>query len=87
MGTLAVMLSEIITNYSLVGTREGLMGSMISTGALVALLTTIVLQGKFKKANIIILGGILASVMLIVKVIPMPFAMFILACFVIGFGH
>lgn len=87
IGTLAVLLSDIIDSYSLTGTREGLMSSMISIGALAALLALIIFQGKYKKSQVIILCGILASVMLIVKGIPMPFTMFLLACFMMGFGH
>lgn len=86
-GILAVLLNDIIDQYSLVGTREGLMSSMISIGALLALLATIVYQGRFKKTQIIIVGGILASAVLITQGIPMAFAMFLLACFMMGFGH
>lgn len=86
-GILAVLLSDIIDNYSLAGTREGLMSSMISIGALVALLATIVYQGRFKKTQVIIIGGFLASVILITQGIPMAFTMFLLACFMMGFGH
>ncbi len=86
-GTLAVLLSDIIDFYSLSGTREGLMSSMISIGALIALLVSILIQGRFKKIQIIIVGGFLASMMLIVKGISMPFTMFLVACFIMGFGH
>ena len=86
-GILAVLLNDIISHYSLEGTREGLMGSMISTGALIALLTTIFLQGRLKKTQIIVLGGFMASIVLITQGIPMPFALFLVACFGMGFGH
>lgn len=86
-GILAVVLSDIINHYALIGTQEGLMGSMISTGALIALLTTIFLQGRLKKTQIIILGGLLVSAVLMIQGIPMAFLLFLLACFVMGFGH
>jgi len=86
-GIVAVLLSDIISQYALVGTQEGLMGSMISTGALIALLATIFLQGRLKKTQIIIWGGFLASAVLIIQGIPMPFILFLLACFTMGFGH
>lgn len=86
-GILAVLLSDIINYYTLEGTEEGLMGSMVSTGALIALLTTIFLQGRLKKPQIIIWGGFLASAILIVQGISMPFMLFLLACFTMGFGH
>ena len=86
-GILAVLLSDIINNYSLVGTREGLMNSMISMGALTALLVTIVFLGRLKKIHIIIFFGIFTSMMLIVQSAPMPFAVFLLSCFVMGFGY
>lgn len=86
-GILAVLLNDIINNYSLTGTSNGLMSSMISIGALAALLITIVYQGRFKKTQIIIVCGFLTSVMLIIQGIPMAFTMFLLACFIMGFGH
>jgi len=86
-GTLAVLLTDIINTYSLVGTREGLMSSMISIGALTALVIIIFFNGKLKKAQILIVCGVLTSVVLITQGISMPFAMFLVACFVMGFGH
>ena len=86
-GILAVILNDIIDYYSLEGTRDGLMSSMISIGALIALLVTIVYQGKFKKTQIIIVGGFLACAMLIIQGIPISFSMFLLACFIMGLGH
>lgn len=86
-GTLAVLLSDIIDNYSLVGTNEGLMSSMISIGALVALMFTIVFQGRFKKPYIIIACGLLTTGMLVLKGFSMPFIVFLVICFMEGFGH
>ncbi len=86
-GTLAVLLSDIISTYSLTGTNEGLMSSMISIGALAALIFTIFFQGKIKKPYIIIACGFLTTAMLLTKGIPMPFIMFLMICFFEGFGH
>lgn len=86
-GTLAVLLSDIINSYSLTGTREGLMSSMISMGALAALFAFIAVQGRLKKPQIITVCGFLASIMLMIKGIPMPFTLFLIACFLMGFGH
>lgn len=86
-GTLAVLLSDIIDNYSLVGTNEGLMSSMISIGALVALIFTIIFQGRFKKPYIIIACGLLTTGMLMLKGFSMPFIVFLVICFMEGFGH
>lgn len=86
-GTLAVVLSDIIGSYGLRGAQEGLMSSMISIGALAALLATVLFQGKYKKAQVIIRCGLLACGALLAKAIPMPFALFLLACFIMGLGH
>ena len=86
-GTLAVLLSDIINNYSLTGTNEGLMSSMISIGALAALIITILFQSRFKKPYIIIACGFLTTAMLMTKGITMPFVLFLLICFMEGFGH
>lgn len=86
-GTLAVLLSDIINSYSLQGTQVGLMSSMISFGALAALVASIMYQSKFKKTQIIIFCGFLTSLMLITKGIPMLFVMFLGVCFAMGFGH
>lgn len=86
-GTLAVLLTDIISNYSLEGTSEGLMSSMISIGALAALFASIAFLGRLKKTRNIIFFGFLTSVILVIQGIPMPFTMFLLACFVMGFGH
>lgn len=63
------------------------MSSMISIGALAALFASIFFLGRLKKTRNIIFFGFITSVILVVQGIPMPFTMFLLACFVMGFGH
>jgi MFS family permease len=86
-GILVVLLNDIITCYQIKGTQEGLMSSMISVGSLTALFTTIFLQGRFKKANFIIVSGLLATVMMIIQGIPMSFPMFLAAGLLMGYGN
>lgn len=85
-GTLAVMLNDIIRSYSLKGVEEGLMSSLVSAGAVTALLGTIILQGRVRKTQWIIGGGLLMSLMLMVKGASVPFGMFLTACFAMGLG-
>lgn len=86
-GILAVLLNSIIDDYALAGIQEGLMSSIFSVGALVALLINIVLRSKMRKAHIIIVGGFLASGALLLQGMSMPFIMFLGACFMMGLGH
>ena len=86
MGTLAVLLSDIIDTYTLAATQEGLMSSMISAGAFIALITLVLLQGRFKKPSIIIFCGFLAAAMSAVMGIIMPFTVFLICCLFMGFN-
>lgn len=86
-GILVVLLNDIITEYQIKGTQEGLMSSMISIGSLTALVTTILLQGYFKKAKFIIVCGLLAATMTVVQGIPMTFSMFLIASLLMGYGN
>ncbi len=86
-GVIAVLLSDIVKAYSLVGTQVGLASSMFSTGALVALLASIGLQSKFQKSHMILVCGLLCSAMLLVQGIPLPFPLFLGACMLMGMGH
>jgi len=86
-GILAVLLNDIIESYQLKGTQEGLMSSMISIGALTALITSILLQGYFRKPRWIVFSGLTAAIALILKGIPMPYFMFLIMCLIMGFGN
>ncbi len=86
MGALAVFLSDIIENYSLVGAQEGLMSSMISAGAFIALISLVLLQGRFKKPSIIIVCGFLTAAMSAALGLVKPFTLFLLFCLLMGFN-
>lgn len=86
-GILAVLLNDIIESYQLKGTQEGLMSSMISIGALTALITSILLQGYFKKSRLIVFSGLTAAAALILKGISMPYLIFLTVCLLMGFGN
>lgn len=86
-GILVVLLNDIIDSYQIKGTQEGLMSSMISIGSLAALFTTILLQGRFRKANFIVVCGALAAIMMIVQGIPMSFPLFLAAGLLMGYGN
>ena len=83
---MGVMLSHIVKDFSLLSSQEGLMSSCISSGALTALVIGIFLRGRVSKVQFIIGGGLLMSVMLFCKSLPMPFAFFLATCFMMGTG-
>ncbi len=86
VGMLAVMLNDIIHDYALHGVQEGLMSSLISVGALLALISTIMLQGRIRKVQWIMGGGLVMTLTLVVMGIPLPFIGFLAACLILGVG-
>ena len=84
---LAVLLNDIIDHYALAGTQEGMMSSVVSIGALIGLLGTIVFRARLTKISIITGSGILAAVAVFAQGIPMPFMLFLGACLLLGIGN
>lgn len=77
---LPVVLDDLILKFSLSGGQEGIMSSFISLGALSALLGSTYLQGRVRKALVIIFAGISASIVLLIIGLSPGFIL-ILACF------
>ena len=86
IGIMAVFLTDIINNYQLLVNQEGLMNSMFSVGALIALVANISLQARFKKSAIIVVFGFIAAGSLLLQGIPMSFMFFLGSCLLMGFG-
>lgn len=85
-GIMGIMLNEVIDSYRLLPSQEGLMSSCISFGALAALVIGILFRGYIYKTQFIIGGGVLMSLMLIGKGLPLSFPLFLLLCFAMGTG-
>ena len=85
-GAMGIMLNYVIAEYALPASKEGWMSSLISTGAMIALVTGILLRGKIPKVGFIIFGGLLMSAMLVMKSIPVSFSCFLGICLLLGFG-
>lgn len=61
---LSIVLSDIIDEFRLVGSDQGIMKTMTSIGALVALLSVFFLQNKIKKPHMLIIAGIFMTIAL-----------------------
>lgn len=85
-GAMGIMMSHIIDDYALASAQEGLMSSCISFGALTALVVGILFRGRVYKTQFILWGGLLMAAMLVMKSVPVPFAVFLMICFVMGTG-
>jgi fucose permease len=85
MTILPVVLSSLILEFSLSSSQEGMMSSFISLGALSALLGSTYLQGRVRKALIITLAGIVASVILATMGVSRNFSLLLVCFFLQGF--
>lgn len=83
---LPVMLSSLIETFSLESMQEGLMSSMVSAGALTALLWMVTRRKSAEKKHLIRFFGLLMAGMLLLEGLPISFALFLAACFVMGVG-
>ncbi len=84
----SVLVNEIIDEFSLAGTAEGLFGSLLSAGIMVALLITPLLQGRIKKMKVLTLSVLLQAVMMILTGFSSSFTTFglFMVCLGIGYG-
>ena len=80
MTVLPVVLSDLILQFSISSSQAGMMSSLISLGALSALVSSTYLQGRVRKSSVIVLAGVAASTVLVIISFSRSFA-FILPCF------
>lgn len=83
----SVIVNEIVEAFSLTGTSQGLMSSMVNLGLMLALVTTPLLQGRINKLTMLLLAGLLQSVMLVVGGSAAGIAVYLVACVLIGMGN
>ncbi|HJD48319.1 MAG TPA: MFS transporter [Candidatus Mediterraneibacter norfolkensis] len=86
-GAMGIMMNPVIDFYNLESSQEGMMSSCISAGALLALVAGMFLRSRVRKADFIIWGGFLMSIMLTVKSVSMSFLTFLAVCFLMGVGN
>lgn len=82
----SVIVNEVVDAFSLTGTSQGLMSSMINLGLMLALVTTPLIQGRVGKLTMLLLAGVLQGVMLAVGGSATGFALYLVACVLIGMG-
>ena len=85
-GAMGIMMNPVIDFYSLESSQEGMMSSCISAGALLALVLGMFFRNRVIKADFIVWGGFLLSIMLIAKGVSMSFPAFLAVCFLMGVG-
>lgn len=81
-----VLVNEIIDAFSLTGTAQGLSASLMNMGSLIALFVTPLLQGRIRKAKMIVLSGLLQVAALCVAGSAAGFILFATANAVTGIG-
>ena len=83
---LSVLLNDVIEAFSVVGTKQGLMSSMLSVGTLAAVLSSPFLQGRFRKTTLILIAGVLLGLGSVLTGLSASFAALIVMCVVVGVG-
>lgn len=81
-----VTINEVVDGFSLVGTSEGLMSSMVSVGSMLALLLTPLIQGRVGKMAMLLVATALQAVALAFCGAAPAFPLFCAACMVLGVG-
>ena len=83
----SVIVNEVVEAFSLTGTSQGLMSSMVNLGLMLALVTTPLIQGRVNKLVMLLLAGVLQGVMLVVGGGAGSIAVYLAACVFIGMGN
>lgn len=81
-----VTINEVVDGFSLVGTSQGLMSSMVNMGSMLALLGTLLMQGRIGKVIMLLLSTALQAVALALCGTTQIFPLFCIACMVLGVG-
>lgn len=82
----SVIINEIIDAFSLSGTRQGLVSSLLNLGLIVALMSTLLIQGRVKKLTVILFANILQLLMLLTCGFSRTFLLFSVGCTFLGVG-
>ena len=81
-----VLLNDVIDAFSVSGTGQGALSSMISVGTLAAVATAPLLQGRFRKTAVIVVSGLLLALGSLLTGEARSFGVLIAVCMVLGAG-
>lgn len=82
----SVLVNEVIEAFSLTGTAQGLMSSMLNLGFMAALLVNPLFQGRIGKITMILISGAIQIVALLLSGCSHSAAVFMLAIVLLGMG-
>lgn len=82
----SVLINEVITTFSLTGTAQGLMSSMLNLGLMLALLVNPLFQGRIGKITMILISGLLQMAALLLSGGAPNFVVFTAAIVLMGAG-
>ncbi len=83
---ISVTVNDVVGEFSLFGTSEGLMSSSMSLGGLLALLIIPFAQGRVNKIIALVFAGTLQAIALLVCGVSPDFFLFCIACAFTGVG-
>lgn len=86
VGIISMVLSDLVSEFSLVGAQQGYFGTLNSVGAMAALLSIFLLEGRVKKTTMLILSMVMMAVALIVIGFSSTFGAILIAYAVNGMG-
>ena len=81
-----VVVNHVVDGFSLEGTSQGLMSSMVSVGGMLALLVAPLVQGRVGKVTVLLFSAVFQAIMLIVCGLSPMFLLFCVACVLLGSG-
>jgi MFS family permease len=82
----SVAVNEIVDEFSLSGTAEGLMSSLLSGGIMLATVFAPLLQGRVNKMTLLIWSGAAQGLSLLAGAVAGSFALFCATCALAGFS-
>ncbi len=85
-GLTGLLINDVVDTFSLVGTKQGLMSSMLSLGLMLSLFIAPMLQGRIKKLNMMLYSGFIMAVSLFVSGFAPMFPVLIAGCALYGIG-
>ena len=83
---LNTLINQIIDEFNLTGTNEGIMASLQSLGMMIAIFICPAIQGRFKKLTMLFASGIIMIVSMAMGGFSQSAVMFGIACLILGIG-
>jgi MFS family permease len=82
----SVVVNEIVDEFALTGTAEGLMSSLLSGGIMLATVFAPLLQGRVNKMALLVCAGLAQGAFMLAGAAAGTFALFCAACALTGFS-